>query len=73
MYSSRITDKHRLFFVNDVLEFALFFDPNIKDKDKIVEEFLTSKDWIWYKDYFKVRVQNIQVSEDLREIKIATK
>ena len=55
MYSPRITDKHRLFFVDEKLEFAIFFDPNIKDKDKIIEEFITSKDWLWYKDYFNIK------------------
>lgn len=69
-----LTDKHRSFFVNDKLEFALFFDPNIKDTEKIINDFLESKDWKWFKDFYNIKkIKKTEISKDLREVRITCK
>ena len=68
-----LTNFHRKFFVNNKLEFALFFDAKIKDKDKIIQDFLESKDWKWHLNYFNVTVTKTTISKDLMEIYITTK
>jgi hypothetical protein len=72
--AGEITDKHRLFFVNAKLEFALYFDPKIKDKDLILKNFFDSKDWKWYEKLWEVKkVIKTTISDDLREIRIEVK
>ena len=69
----KLTDQHRLFYVNDKLEFAKFYDPKIIDKEIIIKNFLESKDWEFYKDVWEVRkVKNIEISPDLKEVRITT-
>jgi hypothetical protein len=65
-----VTEKHRCFIVNGKLEFALFFDPAITDKNIIIKTFFDSKDWKWHLDYFKVKVIKTEVSPDLKEVYI---
>lgn len=64
---------HRNFHVDGKLEFALFFDPNVKDKEKIVNDFLDSRDWKWWADYNKFEVDSWSISEDLINVYIITK
>jgi hypothetical protein len=69
-----ISKDHRLFYVNGKLEFALFYDKSIKDKEIIINTFLESKDWKWYKSYYEVKkVKKIEVSKDLKEFRITCK
>lgn len=69
--SCGVTSEHRCFYVNGKLEFALFFDPTIKDKQLIIKTFLESKDWKWYESYFKVKVIKTEITKDLKEVHIS--
>jgi hypothetical protein len=66
------TDKHRKFYINGELFFSLFYDPAIIDKNKIISDFLESKDWKWYKYTFEVKEKNTSISKDLKEVYIET-
>jgi hypothetical protein len=69
--TSRLTDKHRLFYVNDVLEFALFYDPRVTDKETIIKTFLDSKEWKFYEFTYEIKkVKKAEISEDLKIVKI---
>ena len=71
MDTSRLTDKHRLFYVNDVLEFALFYDPRVTDKETIIKTFLDSKEWKFYEFTYEIKkVKKAEISEDLKIVKI---
>lgn len=70
--SRYITDKHRKFIINGEVFFALFYDPTIIDKKKIIDDFLSSKDWKWYKRIFEVKESKVTVSKDLKEVYIET-
>ena len=69
-----ITDDHRLVYINGKLEFALFYDKSIKDKKVILNNFLESKDWKWYKSYYEIKkISKSELSKNLKEIKIVCK
>jgi hypothetical protein len=69
-----ITNKHRCFYVNEMLEFAFFYDPSIVDKDKIKENFLNSKDWKQFENQHQVRsLLDFEISEDLKKVNIRVK
>lgn len=59
---------HRKFYVNDKLEFALFYDKKVKDKDTIINTFIESKDWKSFVNYCKFNLTDIRVSKDLSEV-----
>jgi hypothetical protein len=66
-----ITEKHRLFYINDKLEFALFYDKSLVDKDKIKNSFLNGKDWKDYERYNKVTsITSFNISDDLKVVNI---
>lgn len=65
-----ITDKHRLFYVNDKMEFALFYDASIKDPKVIVDSFLASKDFKCQAAYCGWKVKNTKISKDLKRVDI---
>lgn len=71
--SGELTDKHRLFYLDDELTYAFFFDPAVTDKKKILEDFFNCRDWKWHVDYFKVKVASAIVSDDLKEVRIKSK
>lgn len=67
--SPQITEDHRQFFINDKLEFALFYDKKIKDKEKIIEDFLKGLDWKSFAIYSKVKkIIKTEVSKDLKKV-----
>jgi hypothetical protein len=69
-----ITDKHRLFYINDVMEFALFYDSKVIDKKLILDTFLESKNWKFYCQTYEVkRILKSKVSDDLKRVDITTK
>lgn len=68
----RRTQGHRNFFINGKREFAVFFNPEIVDKEVIVREFIESKDWKWYAGHFGVKVKSSKVSDDLLRVDIET-
>jgi hypothetical protein len=71
---NRITDQHRLFYVNGELEFALFYDPKIVDKSTIINSFLESRDWKWYMQVYDLKkVEKATISKDLKRVDIAAK
>ena len=66
-----ITDKHRLFYVNGKLEFALFYDKSVTDKEKIKENFLKDRDWLSFERYNQIKtIKSFEVSDDLKEVRI---
>lgn len=68
----RLTDKHRKFYINGELFFALFYDSAITDKKKIIDDFLASRDWKDYKRIFEVKEKEVSISKDLKEVYIET-
>ena len=73
MDSNLLSPKHRKFYVNDRLEFALFYDALITDKDKILKDFLDSSLWKCHESYCKLKIVSTKISEDLKEVWITTK
>lgn len=64
---------HRKFYVDGKLEFSLFFDQNIKEKEKILKLFLEDKLWKWHCKYFGLEIEKTNFSKDLTEVYIETK
>lgn len=65
------TKSNRLFYINDKLEFSLFYDPTIVDKDLIIKKFLDSKDWEFYKSIWEIKkVKKIDISDDLMVVRV---
>ena len=62
----------RKFFVNGEFEFELFYDPDEKDEDVIMEKFQQDKDWKWFIDLYKVKYKSASFSEDQKEVYIVT-
>lgn len=72
--AAEITDKHRLFYINNILGFALFYDSKIIDKDTIIKNFLESSDWKFYERIWEVKkIVKTSISEDLKEVRVETK
>lgn len=61
---------HRKFYVNEKLEFALFYDSKIVDKGLILKTFLESKEWKSFCHYFSFKVSSTKISKDLKEVHI---
>ena len=74
--SDRIFDEinipRRDFYINNVLEFSLFYDESISDKDSIIARFLESNDWKWFKNLYNVKFKEGNVSDDLKRVDIIT-
>jgi len=69
-----ITDRHRVFYINDKLEYALFYNKEIVDKEKIKDNFLAGKDWKDFSRYNDVKsIISFIVSEDLKTVHIKVK
>lgn len=68
-----ITDKHRCFYVNGKLEFALWYDSAIVDKEKIIKDFLESRDFKFLADYCGWKVKKTEISDDLKRVDITVK
>lgn len=68
-----ITDKHRKFYVNGKLEFALFYDPKEKNKQEIEKNFLDSHMWKSWANYCNLKVISVDISKDLKEVYITAK
>ena len=69
-----VTSKHRLFYVNGKLEFAIFYDPSVIDKDIIRANFTSSKDWKAFLRQNEVKsVKNFDFSDDLTTVQIKVK
>ena len=65
-----ITESHRLFYVNDKLEFALYYNDAIKDPKQIVADFLASKDFKFMAQYCGWKVKSTKISKDLKRVDI---
>lgn len=65
-------EKHRCFYVDDVLRYALYYDKNITDPKVIVDNFIASKDWREYSELWQVKPYKFKVSPDLKRVDIVT-
>jgi len=65
--------KHRKFYVNGKLEFALFYDLKINNKEQILKSFFESKDWKFMANYCDWKVKSVEVNSDLTEVYIKLK
>lgn len=64
---------HRNIFVNDKLEFSVFYDTKITKKDKIIESCLKDKDYIWMSKYCSWKFIKADVSSNLESVYITVK
>lgn len=63
----------RNFYINNKLEFSLFFDHTVTDKKEIIEGFLADREWKLFENYFQVKLKNYSFSDDLLNVYITVK
>jgi len=60
----------RDFYIKDKLEFSLFFDASVVDKDVIMQTFLDSNVWKSHASIFEWKYVSAKFSEDLSRVDI---
>ena len=60
----------RDFYVNGKLEFSLWFEPEVEDKDQIIEEFMDDRDWKFMSWYCGWTFVSAEFSDDLLRVDI---
>ena len=60
-----ITDKHRKFYIDGKLEYALFYNPEVVDKEQIVKDFLESISWKDYSNFYNKKFDKVSFEDNL--------
>lgn len=69
----KLDPDYRNIYVNGTLEFSLFYDPLITDKNTIINQFIEDREWKFFIKRNKFKVTKISISNDLKIIKIVGK
>jgi hypothetical protein len=71
---NKSSNPYRHFYVNGKLEFSYFYDPNITDKDKILEEFYKDHCWKFMCYYCNWKLcDGVEFSDDLLHVYLKVK